>query len=73
MNGNFPSGVLNLRICKALLLPISVLRVLMIWRHRRSAENRLGALSDHMLKDIAVSRGQIPFIASQEADWSRFR
>ncbi|MGR9553888.1 DUF1127 domain-containing protein [Rhizobium leguminosarum] len=45
----------------------------MLWRRRRSVENRLGALSDHMLKDIAVSRGEIPFVASRDGDWNRFR
>ncbi|MFW8645006.1 MULTISPECIES: DUF1127 domain-containing protein [Rhizobium] len=51
----------------------SPLRALVVWRRRRSAANQLGALPDHMLKDIAVSRGEIPFVASQDADWSRFR
>ncbi|MGO6664624.1 hypothetical protein ACCS43_04460 [Rhizobium ruizarguesonis] len=26
-----------------------------------------------MLKDIAVSRGEIPFVASRDGDWNRFR
>jgi uncharacterized protein YjiS (DUF1127 family) len=73
MNEKLLSGGFELRLRKAVLLLFSPARNLMLWRRRRSVENRLGALSDHMLKDIAVSRGEIPFVASRDGDWNRFR
>ena len=73
MNEKLLSGAVELRLRKVMALLTSPLRALVVWRRMRSAANRLGALPDHMLKDIALSRGEIPFVASQDADWSRFR
>ncbi|MBX5198145.1 DUF1127 domain-containing protein [Rhizobium sp. NZLR10] len=62
-----------MRLRKAVLLLFSPARNFILWQRRQSVENRLGALSDHMLKDIAASRSEIPFVASRDGDWNRFR
>ncbi|WP_259671665.1 DUF1127 domain-containing protein [Rhizobium sp. NZLR3b] len=63
----------ELRLSKAVLLLFSPARNFILWQRRQLVENRLGALSDHMLKDIAASRSEIPFVASRDGDWNRFR
>jgi uncharacterized protein YjiS (DUF1127 family) len=73
MSENLISARCEPRLRKVVLLLVFPVSILLSWRRRRSAENRLGALPDHMLKDIAVSRGEIPFIASQDCEWIRFR
>lgn len=40
----------------------------MRWRNERATMRALGALEDHILKDIGVSRGEIPAIARKVAN-----
>lgn len=40
------------------------------WRNRRRAMFQLSALSDHLLKDMGISRGEISDVVNQRGDFA---